>query len=145
MKTGVKRRVKLWPETLKAIADFKWSAPYERPDQDAVFLTRNGKRWVRENDTGKRSHIDAVREQFEKLMDATKTRKPKRGFYGLRHSFQTMAENATGDSVAVKFVMGHVDDSMSGEYRWNVSDERIERVTEAVRSWLFPSNQESDR
>jgi len=52
-----------------------------------------------------------------------------------RKTFQTVGESC-GDIVAVRACMGHADDSMSAEYRQEVTDERLRKVTDTVRSWL---------
>ncbi len=57
-------------------------------------------------------------------------------FYWLRHTFNTVAEQ-TGDQVAVRAIMGHVDDSMSANYRHEISEDRLRAVTDHVRQWLF--------
>jgi hypothetical protein len=33
--------------------------------------------------------------------------------------------------------MGHVDDSMSANYRHGISDDRLTAVVETVRNWLY--------
>ncbi len=58
-------------------------------------------------------------------------------FYAVRHSFQTIAEESK-DLPAVKAAMGHVDGTMSGEYREEISDQRMRSMVEAVRRWLWP-------
>lgn len=142
-KTGIARRAKLWPETVKSLRDAIASRPpAEKPeDADLVFLTRRGRRWVRQTDHADESkwtnRSDMLGKEFAALL------KPLginggRGLYAARHSFQTIAENSR-DLPAVKYVMGHVDSSMSGVYRDRVSDERLQGVADVMRAWLWPN------
>lgn len=127
-KTGVERRVWLWPETLAAIEAYqerRGDAYYKHAE--IAFLTSHRKLWVRPNG------IDGCASAFNKLTGGAHS------FYDLRRTFQTIAEESL-DFPAVKFVMGHTPTSsdMSSVYRQHVSDERIEKVCEHVRRWLFP-------
>jgi hypothetical protein len=58
------------------------------------------------------------------------------GFYTLRHVFRTVAD-ATRDFPAVRFIMGHVDESMDGVYRETIGDDRLQAVANHVHAWLF--------
>jgi integrase len=108
-------------------------------DAELVFLTHRGLRWVR--DDAKR--VDSVAVAFGKLMKRVGLN-GARNFYAIRHGFQTVGED-TGDSKAVDVLMGHVDESMGATYREagvgrtarGVSDQRLRRVTDHVRQWLF--------
>jgi len=62
--------------------------------------------------------------------------RPGLNFYAARHTFQTIAEESR-DLPSVKFIMGHVDNSMSGEYRERFSDDRLRDVVAVVHAWLF--------
>jgi integrase len=64
-----------------------------------------------------------------------------RGFYCLRHTHQTVGDES-GDFVAVRTIMGHAfSGDISAVYRERVSDERLRKVTDHVRGWLFgPGN-----
>jgi integrase len=64
------------------------------------------------------------------------------GFYCLRHTFETIGGD-TGDQVAVDAIMGHVREDMASMYRERVNDERLRRVMEHVRTWLFSAEQRS--
>ena len=91
-----------------------------------VFITRYGKPWIT------RSSGSPISAEFRKLADKLNC---KRTFYDLRRTFQTIADNSK-DLVAVKSIMGHVDQSMSGVYRQLVPDDRLEAVSNVVRQWL---------
>ena len=59
------------------------------------------------------------------------------GFYTLRHTFRTIADEAR-DQPAADFLMGHEVPHMSSVYREKISDERLKAASEYVRVWLFP-------
>lgn len=113
-KTGIERTAWLWPETAKRLKPHLADG--------LVFKTKYGRSW---HGKGRSSPISA---EFRKLGGA--------GFYCLRHTFQTVAEESK-DFPAVKLVMGHVDPSISAAYREEISEERIRAVCEHVRNWLF--------
>ena len=139
-KTQIDRRIPLWDETVAALRQVLPERPEPKSEEhaDLVFVTRWGGPW----------HVDSPRSplshEFRKLLqrldrEAAGTQsplyKPRRGFYALRHTFQTVGEEA--GEVATRFIMGHADNSMSAVYREHISDERLGAVTEHVRSWLY--------
>lgn len=144
-KTGVPRRAKLWPETVAAIRE-AYAARRDPKDPEhshLAFLAPNGRPLVRhfeeEEEDGAgiwTTRTDYLGQSFGRLMDKAGIG-GRRGFYGLRHSFQTIADNQCRDEAAVKHVMGHTDDSMSANYRDRFEDHRLEAVAETVRRWLF--------
>ena len=129
-KTGMERRAKLWPETIAAIretlADRK--SPSSRDSSEIVFVTKYRNPWT----------SNAVKNEFERVRDANKQDRDGFTFYSLRHTFKTVAEES-GDESATEFIMGHIDqDAMSANYRARFSDERLVKISEHVRKWLFP-------
>jgi integrase len=149
-KTGIPRRVPLWPETVESLREAIAVQPGAKDpaDADLVFLTRNGVRWVRVQRkqtsgegtaTGESAEavvsLDALSQRFARLLRAIGIT-GHRNFYTLRHVFETVA-GETKDQVAVDAIMGHVDPSMGAQYRERISDERLRAVTEYVRGWLF--------
>jgi integrase len=114
-KTGVERRAPLWRETvaaLETVAEVRPDAK-RREDGGLVFITKYGAPWVRvqepkgTNKSGRTAVvIDGIGLEFGKLMQATKTRVPGRGFYALRHTFRTVADEI-GDRRAFVLIMGH--------------------------------------
>ena len=80
--------------------------------------------------------IDALAQRFAKLLKALDIN-GRRGFYALRHTFETIAGESK-DQVAVNAIMGHVDNSMAAVYRERISDERLQAVVDVVREWLWP-------
>lgn len=137
VKTGIDRRIPLWPETTEAIAAYmaKRPSPKDPADRSILFLTKYGQRWVRTGPSGT-SNIDKVCDAFSKLLKALELKRRGVGFYALRHTFETTA-GGTGDQVAVDAVMGHVNDDMGSLYRERIDDERLIMVTDHVREWLF--------
>ncbi|NOY41571.1 MAG: phage integrase family protein [Planctomycetes bacterium] len=131
-KTKAKRRAKLWPETIESIREWLEVRPEASDEKDAelVFLTTNGRPWV---DGLKNS----VTDQFTKLLKAADVEVVKlRGFYGLRFSFRTQADEVLDDA-AIDCVMGHKRSDMGSHYRQSISDERLQRVSDQVHGWLF--------
>jgi integrase len=147
VKTGVPRRVPLWPETVEAIKAWlpKRPKPKDPADEGLVFLTVRGARWVTASpivvdEKGKHTGgtaKDGIGKALNKVLTQLGTKRPGVGFYALRHGFETVA-GETGDQVAVDAIMGHTDNSMAGKYRERISDERLERVVNHVRQWLWP-------
>jgi len=112
-KTGKARRARLWPETLASLGE---------PGYGLVFRTRHGNPWT----------SSAIGHEFQKLREPGEVF----GFYWLRHTFLTVAEG-TKDFEACRALMGHIDSSVTGQYREGVSDSRLESVTSFVRDWLL--------
>lgn len=133
-KTAVPRLAPLWPETEAAIADVIQHRPKAANEADAgqVFLTRNGASWVR---PGIESN-DEISKAMRKLLRSTGLYRVGRTFYGLRHTFATIGDDAR-DSVAVASIMGHADASMTANYRQRIEDARLKAVTDHVHEWLF--------
>lgn len=134
-KTGIVRRAKLWPETVDALTEAiaKRPKPKDPADDGLVFVTRLGNPW------GKvKAGNNPVSLVFKRLLLDNEIWRPGLGFYSLRRSFETVA-GATADQVAVDAVMGHAPDTndMAARYRQGVADDRLERVAEHVRQWLF--------
>ena len=138
VKTGVERRIPLWPETVEALqaAIAKRPTPKDEEDAGLCFVTKYGHRWVRTGPNGT-SNIDKIADEFKKLLDDLKMKRERIGFYALRHTFETIG-GGCGDQVAVSAIMGHIDDSMSSLYRERLEDSRLLAAVNHVRSWLFP-------
>jgi integrase len=128
-KTGIDRRCPLWPETIKAIkaALAVRLEPKNAADSDCVFVTVRRNRWVQ----GKTNSVGL---EFGKLRRSLHIN--GRTFYGLRHTFRTIAD-AAKDQPAANLIMGHADETMAGIYRQHIDDERLLAVTNHVRGWLF--------
>lgn len=148
VKTGIERRIPLWPETVKALRKViaKRQPPKNAEHAGLVFLTRLGQPWVRyevaekPNDngtidiTGKAD--DAIAKATGKLLRDLGVKRPGLSFYSLRRNFETVA-GGTADQVAVDAIMGHVDASMAAEYRESIENSRLQAAVNFVRAWLF--------
>jgi len=120
--------------------------PRDKADDDLVFVTKYGNPWTREarfiaeEDKDKppqvKPPIDAVGGAFGKVLGKLGLKRPQIGFYTLRHVFQTIGSR-TRDEVAVSAIMGHADESMRARYCEGLDDDRLRRVVEHVRAWLF--------
>lgn len=128
MKTGIERRVPLWPETVKALA------AVIRPDDEVVFRTQQGNLWTVKSKSGTGSPISA---KFTKLCQRMALYKPGRGFYSLRHVAQTIGEEA-GDRASIEYILGHSPpaDDMASVYRERMADNRLFKTVKYVRRWL---------
>jgi integrase len=131
-KTGVPRRVPLWPETVAALRAVLAArkAPTDPGDAGLVFVTRYGDSWAKEKTD------NPVSKETAKLLKELGIHRPGLNFYALRHTFETVGGEAR-DQVAVDAIMGHARDDMASVYREKVGDERLKAVTDHVRAWLF--------
>lgn len=131
-KTGIARRCPLWPETVEAIKQALAASPSPKKEEHAglVFLTRCGDSWHTGTTDGPIS-----RELGKLLRRVGITGRKGIGFYTLRHTFRTIADEAK-DQPAADFIMGHEVPHMSSVYRETIGDERLKAVTDHVRAWM---------
>ena len=132
-KTGIARRVPLWPETVTALHDVEGIRPEAKDASDSglVFITKFGLPWA------KTTADQTVAKEFGKLLHKLGINGRKGlGFYGLRHTFRTIGDEAK-DQPAADRIMGHEIPHMSSVYRETISDARLRAVVEYVRGWLF--------
>jgi integrase len=131
-KTGIARRIPLWPETVKAIKAHIAARrePKDPADAALLFISQRGLNYI---GRFKGYRVTAAMNRLMALAGVT-----GRCFYDLRRTFQTIAEGAR-DLSAVQAVMGHAaaSDDMSAVYRQAVDDARLVAVTTHVRKWLF--------
>jgi integrase len=132
-KTGIPRRCLLWHETVAAVKEALAKRPNPKKAENAglVFLTRQGQSWHKEL-TG--SPMCFQVKQLLRKLDINGRR--GLGFYTLRHTFRTVADESK-DQPAVDFIMGHEVPHMSAVYRETISDVRLKAVTDHVRGWLL--------
>lgn len=138
-KTGIHRRCPLWPETVKTLSAWLKVRPTPKDDAhtDRVFITKHGNVWDKgPSSTG--THGGPLSLEFKKLLQRLHLHRPRLGFYGLRHTFETVGGNSR-DQVAVDAIMGHAPDDadMGTIYRERVDDKRLLAVTTTIRRWLF--------
>ena len=137
VKTGIDRRIPLWPETKQALKEAiqNRAKPKDAADEGLCFITKYGHRWVRLGPSGT-SNIDKITDAFNKLLTGLKLKRDRLGFYALRHTFETIA-GGSGDQIAVDAIMGHLSDDMASHYRERIDDARLIAVTDHVHGWLF--------
>jgi integrase len=132
-KTGIPRRCPLWAETVQALRESLAHRPEPKKAEHAglVFITKYGLPWAK--DTADQT----LAKEFGKLLRAVHINgRTGLGFYTLRHTFRTVADESK-DQPAVDFIMGHARDDMASVYRERIGDERLKAVTDHVRGWLF--------
>jgi integrase len=146
-KTGIERVVPLWPETLQALKQLLETRP-KPADKNAerlLFLTGSGKAWVRQyvhygddRIIKKVVNVDTIGEQFRILLRKLGLKRKGVGFYALRHTFRTWADEVR-DQHAIHRIMGHTIPGMSGIYIEEISLDRLRAVVNHVRSKLLGS------
>jgi integrase len=129
-KTGIERRAPLWAETVSTIREAMAERPEANPGQEEyVFLTRTGQNWA--------ANGSALSAEFRKLAKTVGVyRRGSKVFYSLRRSHETIGA-ATGQQVAVDFLMGHSRPDMASVYRQRVFDSKLREVTDFIRGWLL--------
>jgi len=145
-KTGVRRSVPLWPETtaaLKSMLNEYRPIPANEQAAKLALLVHSGQPLVRQiitradsGDLEKISRLDLLSRQFTQLLERLKIHRSGIGFYTLRHTFRTWADEVK-DQHAVHRIMGHAIPGMSGIYVEEISIERLRAVVDHVRSKLF--------
>jgi integrase len=132
-KTGIDRRCPLWPETVAALREALALRPEPKAPEakGMVFVTKPGASWAKIT-----AMDNPVSKEFSKVLRAMKMYRKGRGFYAIRHTFETIAGESR-DQVAVDHIMGHSREDMASVYRERISDERLRAVVEYVRTWLL--------
>lgn len=145
-KTAVRRVVPLWPETIAALRSVlaaERAEPRDERSAKLVLRTEQGRPLVRQrvkrmdDDSIKAvTYIDRLGDWFDQLLDELALKRRGIGFYTLRHTFRTWADEA-GDQHAIMRIMGHAIPGMSGVYIEDISLERLRRVAEHVRQKIW--------
>jgi integrase len=141
-KTGVDRRIPLWPETVEAlkVAIALRKRARKRADEDQVFLNGWGSRWgepvTKYTGAAMNYRGTTITVLFSRLLKRLGIYRRGLGFYSCRRLCETIG-GGSRDQVAVNAIMGHVDTTMAGEYREHVEDARLRAVTDHIRAWLF--------
>lgn len=112
-KTGVERGCPLWPETIEALGSLKWGEKH-------LFMTKYGKTWE-----PKSSYDNPISNETNKIMKKAGVYKPRRGFYALRYTFNSIGLR-TGKKDAVKYIMGHTPsiNDMTANYNQEAPPDR---------------------
>ena len=82
------------------------------------------------------SRTDGVGEEFDKLLAGLELKRKGFGFYALRHTFRTWADEVK-DQHAIHRIMGHAIPGMSGIYVEEIGLDRLRAVVDHVRAKLF--------
>jgi len=153
-KTEAPRRAVLWPRTVEAIrvALRRREAGVNRrgvlPAELAqlVFITAHRRPYASVSAAG--TPVDTVGMEFRRLLADCDLARKGLGFYALRHSFRTVADE-TRDFPAVDLVMGHLPDNSAGaapfaarmgaRYRQRIGNDRLAAIAAHVEAWLFPT------
>jgi hypothetical protein len=100
-----------------------------------AFITKHGAPWAK-GEAGN----DPVGGEFKKVLVDVCFHRDGIGFYSLRRTFRTVA-NQVRDAHAIDLVMGHTADAndLGALYLQNIDDDRLAAVAEHVRRWLFPA------
>ncbi|MCD0459971.1 tyrosine-type recombinase/integrase [Roseiconus lacunae] len=132
-KTGVQREGSLWDETIEALEDAIKNRPDPRTDEDEdlVFLTKYGNRWVRDG-----SSDNPISKEITKILKALGIHRVGHSFYSFRRTHRTVADDA-GDTTAARRIMGHVAKAgdMDDVYVQRIKKRRIRAICEHVRRW----------
>ena len=134
-KTGMRRNLPLWPETMSAIKKVPNSG-------DLVFYTARGNPWVRiihsinKYNREKYTKENGISKEFSKLLKRAgiKTQKGV-GFYTLRRTAATLTAKS-GDPFAVQRLLGHADLKMASTYVQDVS-EQTDRAIHNSRKFII--------
>src|SRR5262249_28472574 len=131
-KTGIPRKCVLWPETVAMIREALAHRPEpKRPElAGLIFITQRGLSWAKDT-----NDCPIAKETAKLLHRLSINGRKGLGFYTLRHTFRTVADESK-DQPCVDFIMGHEVPHMSSVYRETISDERLRTVAEHVRRWL---------
>ena len=132
-KTGVERRIWLWPETRDAIdvAVRRRPDPQRKRYADRLLLTATGLPWWRIEGDDTLGLVGAAYNRAARKAGVT-GRTP----YDLRRTFRTVASEVC-DLEAINRCMGHEGAGEGTTYLQAISDDRIRRVCLHVRTWLF--------
>lgn len=122
-KTYVERRAYLWPETREALSEWRSNSPVSQ----YVCCGERGQH------LGGETNSTPIAHRFRDLAD--KCGIAGRGFYALRHTYRTVADECQ-DTPAIMMTMGHADQTINSQYRQGISEERLHAVAMTVRNWM---------
>ena len=87
--------------------------------------------------------MDAIGQEFDKLIRRLGLKRKGLGFYTLRHTFRTWADEVP-DQHAIHRIMGHAIPGMSGIYVERIALNRLRAVVSHVRNKLFETKAKED-
>lgn len=131
-KTGTPRRCHLWPETLEALGSIRRYSAKDNAHEKLLFISKYGDPLVRYQ---RGFWLDGIGQVFNKHAKDQGVKRKGIGFYSLRRTFRTIADEVK-DSSATALVMGHLEFGMGALYTQRISDDRLKAVTDYVRNWL---------
>jgi integrase len=131
-KTGLRRRCPLWVQTAECLEEMlaRRPAPADEGAAKLVFLRPDGTSWLVHGQGG------AITDRFRRVLRKLGLYRDRQGFYSLRRTFRTIADESL-DFPAVDLIMGHARKGTGDIYRQRISDDRLRRVAEHVRQWVF--------
>jgi integrase len=143
VKTQVKRWCPLWPETIQAMEEV---GDIYANNKDSFFTAEDGRSWMTLTESKDGSgqtrykHHDRISRRFRflktQLIKAKLLPIDTPGFYKLRHTFRTVADECS-DENAIARIMGWSLVGMKETYVHQVNMDRLTTVTEHVRAWLL--------
>lgn len=147
----------LWAITKWAIEQYLPNRPKPKlnEDQDLLFVTRCGNRWVRElvkrDAEGAITAVnpdDAISKELRKIEEKIGTKRERRALYAFRHTFSSAA-NDLQDQDATRRIMGHGFEGMDPHYlrsqfTTGKKRERLEVIVRYVGHELLGSVELSD-
>jgi len=130
---------------LKAVLTTESPLPASGAETRVVFHSESGLPLVRQivkrginDEIEKVTSIDRLGDWFDDLLVEKKLKRRRIGFYTLRHTFPTWADE-TNDQHAIHVIMGHSIPGMSGIYVEEIDLKRRRRVVNHVRRKLWPN------
>lgn len=149
-KTGTKRPVTLWPETLRALLDARATMPH--PNHRLLLTSEDGTPIVHDSSTGK-SRIDTVSQRINRIirrLAAAGAPGGRGSFYRLRHTFATIAQTVggvtgAGDPDTCMVIMGHVGNAVHKRYIHDHGWKRIDATCASLRAWVFDVDERTVR
>jgi integrase len=129
----------LWPETVEAVRAViaKRKEPDDEAHKELLFITKQGGSFHKETPD------NPISNEFAKLLKELKLTQKGRGFYALRHTFRTVADESR-DQPACDHIMGHAGEHISNHYRERIDDSRLLAVSNYVREWVFGKEGETN-
>ncbi len=133
-KTGIARGAWLWPETVSALETALEKRPFTvKPELDKLAFLSKQRRPVANDGFGTSQPIVL---NFGRLKKTVGIDKRGTGFYSLRHVCATIGGDA-GDQPAINYILGHMDASIQNQYREGIAQDRVRKVCELIRNWLY--------